>query len=164
MPIVKVFLCVKGCSKPNYSLSHDSHTALLKEVGIKDDKLFERGFVRVSIWPKENWFDPMVKFNGWDFEVGDAKTLPAWFEDDRHLWFDRCVNEVEAHILPLIKQGTFPGDLSINADTSMDFLKWIMGHLYVNRGAVFTANNLEVVGGKIALSPHSKLISPLKDL
>jgi len=157
---VKIFLCIRSRDYPVYSLSHDSHERLLKQEGIKDDKVYDRDFVRVQLWPKGCWFDPMVKFNGWNFAVDEENTLPAWF--DKEYWLDRCLANTENHILPFIKIGTFPGDMSISKDETIDSLKEITGGLYVNASAVFTVRNLKQVGGKVVVSMNAKLISSMK--
>jgi len=160
----KVFVCSKGNTRPYYSLSHDSHESIIKKEGFRNNKLFDRDYVSVQIWPKGCWFDPMVKFNGWGFAVDEESTIPAWFENDRELWFDRCLDEIWQFVLPAIGRGEFPGDFSVSGPARIVQLKRVAGNLNVNGSAVLNAPNLLSVGGHVAVSLNAKLISPLNGL
>lgn len=159
---MKIFICIKDDIAPKFSMDHDSHESLIKDAGIKDDRIFERNFVRVQISPRGDWFDPMVRFNGWLISVDEEKTLPMWFESEKVLWFDRCLREIEGKILPLLADGIFPGNFTVNKDIKTNKLRKITGGLNVNGSAALNAPNLEFVGGTISVSQHASLISGLK--
>jgi len=88
--------------------------------------------------------------------VDDFDSLPAWFEEDRDLWFDRCLDEIEKFVVPQTVKGIYPGDLSIQDDITIDNLKSVAGNLYVNGSAVFIAPNLKKIGGKLSVSRNAK--------
>jgi len=154
----KVFICVKDDIVPKYSLTHDSHELLIRDLGLRDEDLLNRKFVRVQIWPRGCWFDPMLRFNGWGVSVDEENSLPAWFEEDRELWFDRCMDALDKYIIPHVAKGIYPGDLSINENVTSDNLKEVRGSLYVNGNAVLTASNLNKIGGKLNVSSNAKKI------
>src|SRR3990167_6414988 len=99
----KSFICVKGETEPRWSQKHDSHAELIAEIGLKDEALHLRKFVKIEYFPvNDNWFSPSDK---WTFRVDEEKTVPAWFEDDRQLWEDRCWAVIKHKVFPLIKCG-----------------------------------------------------------
>lgn len=109
----KSFICIKGEDTPRWSPNHDSHGKLIKELGLKDKELHLRNFVKIEYFPKnDNWFSPSDE---WEFFIDEQETLPAWFEEDKKLWEDRCWNVIKKKFFPLIKCGIFPGDLSVNS-------------------------------------------------
>lgn len=55
-----------------------SHEELVKNAGLKDDKLENREFVRLELMPNEQGFFTQ-KQEDWVFKVDEKETLPAWF-------------------------------------------------------------------------------------
>ena len=146
----KSLVCIKGETEPRWSDKFDSHGKLLDSLGLKDDALHLRKFVKIEYipnkWGKNLEAPPR---NKWTFKVDEESTLPGWFEDDRQLWEDRCWNVIDT-LIPQIGKGVFPGDLSIYGDAKLDApnLETVGGNLYINGDAKLDAPKLSKVNGK----------------
>src|SRR3990167_8319143 len=118
---MKSLLCVRGETEPRWSETHDSHTKLIEELGLKDKDYLKRDFVKIEFFPSNgNWFEP---FDKWEFNLDEQGTIPAWFEEDKQLWHDRCWEIIAKKVLPLIAKGRFPGDLVVDKKMEAKYLK-----------------------------------------
>jgi hypothetical protein len=143
----KSFLCVKGDPEPKWSPEHDSHEKLIAELKLKDSDLFNRGFVKIEYFPKNgDWFNP----DDWEFHVDEDGTDPAWFEEEKQLWKDRCWEVIGKKILPALSRGQFLGDLQIEKDMNAKFLEKVGGDLSVNSSV--TLPKLTTVGGYLSVN------------
>lgn len=142
----KSFICVKGEMEPHGSKYHDSHEKLIADLKLKDTNALRCHFARAEFFPKnKNGFEPS---DAWKFVVDEEASVPAWFEEEKQLWKDRCWTVIEKKILPLIAKGTFPGDLRIEKPVKAGHLRSVGGDLNLNEGKKFTAPKLETVNGK----------------
>ena len=65
---------------------NDSHTALLEELGIKDDYIgMTKTFVRAELVPQNDewWVNPEEEPSKWNFIV-DQDEVPEWFDKEKY--------------------------------------------------------------------------------
>ena len=153
---MKSFLCVRGETEPRWSDKHDSHSTLIQELGIEDKDHLKRDFVKIEFSPVNgNWFEP---FDDWKFEIDEEGSVPAWFEEDKQLWHDRCCEVIAKKVLPLIAKGTFPGDLVVGENLKAKHLKKVLGSLDVRTD--FKAPVLATVGGSLDVNADKTFKCP----
>ncbi len=87
----KPFSCIvtKGkkvliCENPN----QHSHEDIVKEHDLKDDKLINRAWIRIEVYPEDDNYTSNV--DGWKFQVDERDTLPEWFTLNQEVYEDLC--------------------------------------------------------------------------
>jgi len=76
-----------------WSKDSSSHEELVTESGWKDDKLEDRGFVRIEISPKNHMAIFSKTPSDWAFKVDEEKTLPLWFSANQKKMEALCWKE-----------------------------------------------------------------------
>lgn len=104
MCIGKGMIIRKGRISPDYALDSNDHSPLVKKLKLKDDKLEDRDFVRIELWPKNSLTS--TKEKDWGFRVDEAGTLPLWFRKTQEDWRLKCLAVLFDKIIPKwVKKG-----------------------------------------------------------
>ena len=126
----------------------------------KDNRFSKRSIVHISAIP----LNCLTSINDqdWKLRVNEiGSTLPAWFEDERQLWLDRCLDKTKSVVNLWIKEGV-KGDLNLQFTTVQDLgqLQSIEGYLRLSYcSKLASLGKLQSVEGNLSLFACSKLAS-----
>ncbi len=137
--------------EPDYLMDSNDHAPLVEVLGLKDNKLVDRNFVRIELWPT----DELTSTNpdDWDFKVDEEGTLPSWFEEKQDYWQEKCLTVLVSSIIPQwVKKGV--GDSLYLEGTqikSLGQLKSVGDSLYLRGTQIKSLGQLKSVGGSLYL-------------
>ena len=117
--------------EPDYVMDSNDHQPLVEKLGLRDDKLLDRNFVRIEMLPLKSLTS--TKYEDWEFKVDEEGTLPGWFEEDIEIWKEKCLYVLANKIIPQwVKEG-------------------VKGSLYLDNTQVKSLGSLKEVGGSLYL-------------
>src|SRR3990167_6667493 len=153
----KSMLIIKDRMEPLWLLESDSHTVLKKATNKEDGKLYDRILVGIEVLPKDDPFSTNPE--DWTVKIDEEGTLPGWFENDKQLWLDRCIECMVKTIIPKeIETGQVAKlVLPKGYDKPLLWLKSVGGGLYINSDADLKAPLLESVGGYLYINSDADL-------
>lgn len=142
-------IIAKGKDEPLFCDDSNDHQPIIEKFKLRDDKLFNRDFVRIELLPLGSLTS--VKKADWEIRVDETGTLPSWFDLEK--LSDKCKTLMVLQIIPeWIKNGV-GGSLYLQDTQIKDLgkLESVGGSLYLQGTQIKDLGNLKSVGGYLNL-------------